>query len=104
LIYPIKHKKSIVESSNTGSIEEDDERVKGIILSYLYEKRLEGRQTIDQIKSRVAAMNPQYVEKDFRDLFLDNYWVDFSNSEGGSIITPSWIKEVERRSQEGSIT
>ena len=58
---------------------------------------------MEQIKARIAAMNLKYVEMDFRNLFLDSDWVDFSASDGASI-TPNGIKAVERRAQKGSIT
>lgn len=94
----------MVNVSNTGSIDDDNERVRGLILFYLYERRQEGRISIDQIQQRIAAMHPDIVELDFRDLFLDNDWIDFSGSDGTASITASGIREVERRVREGKIT
>lgn len=94
----------MINLSNTGSKDDDNERVRGLILFYLYERRHEGRISIDQIQQRIAAMHPAIVELDFRNLFLDNDWVDFSGSDGTASITASGIREVERRSREGKIT
>lgn len=93
----------MVNVSNTGSKDYDDERVRGLILFYLYERRQEGRISINQIQQRIAAMHPDIVELDFRDLFLDNDWVNFSGSDGTASITESGIREVERRVREGRI-
>ncbi len=94
----------MVNVSNTGSKDDDNERVRGLILFYLYERRQEGRISIDQIQQRIAAMHPDIVDLDFRDLFLDNDWIDFSGSDGTASITASGISEVERRTREGKIT
>jgi hypothetical protein len=41
---------------------------------------------------------------DFRDLFLDNNWIDFSGSDGAAVITTDGISEHERRANEDRIT
>lgn len=94
----------MVNVSNTGSKDDDNERVRGLILFHLYERRNEGRISIDQIQQRIAAMHPAIVEMDFRDLFLDNDWVDFSGSDGTASITASGMREAERSAKEGKIT
>ena len=64
--------------SNVGNIDDDNERVKTIVLSFLYERKNLGRTTVKQIKERIGAMVQGVVEMNIRDLFLDNNWIDFS--------------------------
>ena len=49
-------------------------------------------------------MHPDIVELGFRDLILDNDWVDFSGSDETVSITASGIREAEKRDRAGKIT
>ena len=82
--------------SNVGNIDDDNERVKTIVLSFLYERRNLGRTTLNPIQARIKSMRPDIVEMDFRDLFLDTNWIDFSASDGSALITSDGISEYER--------
>jgi hypothetical protein len=42
-------------------------------------------------------MHPDLVEFNFRNLFLDTDWVDFSSADETASITPNGIEEAERR-------
>jgi hypothetical protein len=58
----------------------------------------------EQIKKRISSYKEELVEMDFRDLFLDNNWIDFSGSDGAAVITTDGISEHERRANEDRIT
>jgi hypothetical protein len=47
----------------------------------------------EQIKKRISSYKEELVEMDFRDLFLDNNWIDFSGSDGVTVITTDGIGE-----------
>lgn len=74
------------------------------LLSYLYERRSQGRTTLNQIKERIKAYREDLIEMDFRNLFLNNKWIDFYGSDGSAAITTDGIREIERRSSQGGIT
>ena len=59
---------------------------------------------LDQIKERMTDYREDLVKMDFRNLFLDNNWIDFSGSDGSAAITTDEIREIERRSNQGIIT
>ncbi len=94
----------MVNVSNAGNEDDDNERIRGLILFHLYQRRREWRISIDQIQRRIAAMHPNIVKLDFRDLFLGNDWVDFSGSDGTASITANGVLEAERKPREGRIT
>ena len=58
----------------------------------------------NKLRKKLSSYKQELVEMDFRDLFLDNNWIDFSGSDGAAVITTDGISEHERRANEGRIT